>query len=201
MSVAGVTAEAGALAEAGVTVAAGATAADTGAIPDTHGVTLDIGAVAMVTDGAILDITDVITTPTVAEEEDLPVIMTEETILQTDPILPTETIPAEISLTEIAVTLIQQTEEVIPQTDKATVLTLEEDHLQLTDLIQAQLLPTEEVQRKVKVLKDNIKTTIAATITLTEDHHLTAVTQQTEATITAATTLLLDPILLAHPVL
>jgi hypothetical protein len=172
---------------------AGATEADTGVTQVTHGAILDTGEAA--TDGVTLDIgdrdiiTDVTTTHTIAEEEVLPVIMTEEVILQTERILPIETIQAETLLIETVLIPTLQTEVATTRTDKATELILEEDRLQLTDLIQAQLLPTEEVQRKVKVLKDNIKTTIAATITLTEDHHLTAVTPQTEATTTAATLL------------
>lgn len=139
--------------------------------------------------GDILDIGVMATTTTIltaTEEEDLPHIMAEETTILTETSLQTEIIVlveitprTETSLQTEAVT--QQIEtilvETITQQDKITDTATTEEVHQLTEepiILQVQLLPTEEIQHKVKT---------AVTIILTEDQ----ATPLQEATTTIAT--------------
>ncbi len=172
----------------------GVTEEATGDTLHTAGATRDIGD----QDGVIQDTdltTDTITTLIVMEEEVLPLITEEETMVMIEAIA-TETTAieataaTEATLTEIsAIETTLPTEEIIQQTETG-ILTLEEV-LQTEELIilQAQISQTEEVLLRDKA----IVTTI-----LTEDQ---AATQQPEITTAVITAHQQEATLLAHHVL
>jgi len=164
----------------------GVTEEATGDTLHTAGATRDIGD----QDGVIQDTdltTDTIITLIVMEEEVLPLITEEETTVMIEAIA-TETTAieataaTEATLTEIsAIKTTLQTEEIIQQTETG-ILTLEE-------VLQTQILQTEEVLLRDKA----IVTTI-----LTEDQ---AATQQPEITTVVITAHQQEATLLAHHVL
>jgi len=177
----------------------GVTEEATGATLHTAGATRDIGD----QDGVIQDTdltTDTITTLIVMEEEVLPLITEEETMVMIEAIA-TETTAieataieataaTEATLTEIsAIETTLQTEEIIQQTE--TGILILEEVLQTEELIilQAQISQTEEVLLRDKA----IVTTI-----LTEDQ---AATQQPEITTAVITAHQQEATLLAHHVL
>jgi len=167
----------------------GVTEEATGATLHTAGATRDIGD----QDGVIQDTdltTDTITTLIVMEEEVLPLITEEETMVMIEAIATETTAATEATLTEIsAIETTLQTEEIIQQTE--TGILILEEVLQTEELIilQAQISQTEEVLLRDKA----IVTTI-----LTEDQ---AATQQPEITTAVITAHQQEATLLAHHVL